>query len=54
MPPGMNWGIGLTRAPWLTCTKFCSTIDMPIALISGANRNDPRSGRYATRSTVQP
>ena len=25
--------IGLTRAPWLTWTKFCSVIDMPMALI---------------------
>ena len=44
-PPGSSAGIGLTRAPWLTWTKFCSTIDMPMALISGARRNDPRSGR---------
>ena len=35
MPPGMIASIGLTRAPWLTWTKFCSVIDMPMALISG-------------------
>ena len=34
--------------------KFCSTIDMPMAVMSGARRNDSRNGRYATRSTVQP
>ncbi len=45
MPPGMTAAIGFTRAPWLTCAKFCSTIDMPMALISGASRNEPRSGR---------
>ena len=45
MPPGITGGIGLTRAPWLTWTKFCSVIDMPMALISGASRNEPRSGR---------
>ena len=50
----MTASIGLTLAPWLTWTKFCSVIDMPMALISGASRNEPRSGRYATRSIVQP
>ncbi len=44
-PPGSSASIGLTLAPWLTWTKFCSTIDMPMALISGASRNEPRSGR---------
>ena len=27
---------------------------MPIAEISGASRNEPRSGRYATRSIEKP
>ena len=44
-PPGTSWVMGLLRAPWLTWTKFCSRIDMPMALISGARRNEPRSGR---------
>ena len=44
-PPGISASIGLTRAPWLTCTKFCRVMDMPMALISGARRNDPRRGR---------
>ena len=38
-------GIGLLRGPWLTCTKFDRKIDMPIAEISGARRNEPRNGR---------
>jgi hypothetical protein len=38
-------GIGLLRGPCVTCTKFDSAIDMPIAVISGASRNDPRKGR---------
>jgi hypothetical protein len=29
----------------VTCTKFIRKIDMPIAEISGASRNEPRSGR---------
>jgi len=37
--------IGLTRAPCVTCTRFCRKIDMPIAEISGASRLAPRSGR---------
>ena len=38
-------GIGLLRGPCVTWTKFDSAIDMPIAVISGARRNEPRSGR---------
>ena len=44
-PPATIGSIGFTRAPWLTWTKFCSTMDMPMALISGARRKLPRSGR---------
>jgi hypothetical protein len=44
MPPVICGGSGLTRAPWVTCTKFCSVIDMPIAVINGASRKEPRSG----------
>ena len=35
-------------------TRFWSNSDIPIAEISGASRNDPRSGRYAIRSTTNP
>jgi hypothetical protein len=45
MPPWICGGSGFTRAPWLTRTKFCKRIDMPIAVINGARRNDPRNGR---------
>jgi hypothetical protein len=45
MPPSSTGGIGLTRAPWVSCTLFCRKIDMPIAEISGARRVEPRSGR---------
>jgi hypothetical protein len=45
MPPSSTGGMGLMRAPWVSCTKFCRKIDMPIAEISGASRNEPRSGR---------
>ena len=45
MPPGTSGAIGFTRAPWLICAKFCSTMDMPMALISGASRKLPRNGR---------
>ena len=45
MPPSITGGIGLTRAPWVSCTVFCRKIDMPIAEISGASRVEPRSGR---------
>ena len=38
-------GTGLLRGPCATCTKFYRKIDMPIAEISGARRNEPRSGR---------
>ena len=38
-------GIDLLRGPCATCTKFERKIDMPIAEISGASRNEPRSGR---------
>jgi hypothetical protein len=38
-------GIGLLRGPCVTWMKFDSTIDMPIAVISGARRNEPRNGR---------
>ena len=38
-------GIGLLRGPCVTWTKFDRTIDMPMAVISGARRNEPRSGR---------
>ena len=44
-PPVMIGGRGLTRAPWTIWTRFWRTIDMPIAVISGASRNEPRSGR---------
>ena len=37
--------IGLTRAPCVIWTKFCKVIDIPIAVINGASRKDPRSGR---------
>ncbi len=32
----------------------CRMIEMPIAVISGASRGAPRSGRYAMRSMVKP
>jgi hypothetical protein len=35
----------LLRGPCATWTKFDSTIDMPIAEINGARRNEPRNGR---------
>ena len=35
-------GIDLLRGPCVTCTKFDRKIDMPIAEISGARRNEPR------------
>ena len=54
MPPGTSGAIGFTFAPCAIWVKFCNTSDMPIALISGASRNEPRNGRYATRSIVQP
>ena len=38
-------GIDLLRGPCATWTKFDRKIDMPIAEISGARRNEPRSGR---------
>ena len=38
-------GIGLLRGPCASCTKFDRKIDMPMAEISGASRNDPRRGR---------
>ena len=37
-------GIDLLRGPCATCTKLERKIDMPIAEISGARRNEPRSG----------
>ena len=43
----------LVARPCTTCTKFMRKIDMPMAEISGARRNDPRSGRYAMRSMAQ-
>jgi hypothetical protein len=46
-------GAGLFRGPCVTCTRFERKIDMPIAEISGASRNEPRSGRYASRSIAQ-
>src|SRR5215472_4312869 len=46
-------GMDLLRGPCVTCTKFDKKIDMPIAEISGASRNEPRNGRYATRSITQ-
>src|SRR5215467_14745914 len=51
--PCTSGGMDLLRGPWVTCTKFESVIDMPIAEISGAKRNEPRKGRYATRSITQ-
>jgi len=45
IPPVSIGGIGLTRAPCVSCTIFCRKIDMPIAEMSGANRVDPRKGR---------
>lgn len=53
-PPVIIGGIGLTRAPCVSCTMFCRKIDMPIAEMSGASRVEPRNGRYASRSTAQP
>ena len=44
-PPVIRLCSGLTRAPCTVCTKFCNAIDMPIAVISGASRNDSLSGR---------
>ena len=44
-PPVMIGCSGFTRAPCVICTKFCSTIDMPMAVMSGARRKEPRSGR---------
>ena len=41
----MIGGSGFTRALCTSWTKFCRMIDMPIAVISGARRNEPRSGR---------
>ena len=38
-------GTGLLRGPCATCTKFDRKIDMPMAEISGASRNEPASGR---------
>ena len=38
-------GTGLLRGPCTTCTKFDRKIDMPIAEMSGARRNDPANGR---------
>jgi hypothetical protein len=38
-------GVGLLRAPCTTWTKFDRKIETPIAEISGASRNEPRSGR---------
>src|SRR4029077_11203185 len=51
--PCTSGGIDLLRGPCVTCTKFDKTIDIPIAEISGANRNEPRNGRQATRSITQ-
>ena len=42
---GISGGTDLLRGPCVTCTKFDRKIDMPIAEISGARRNEPRSGR---------
>ena len=42
---GTSGGIDLLRGPCVTCTKFDKTIDMPIAEINGAKRNEPRNGR---------
>ena len=44
-PPGISSGKFLSRAPWATWAKFCNAMDMPIAEISGAKRNEPRNGR---------
>ena len=37
--------IGLLRGPCVTWTKLDRNVDMPIAEISGAKRNEPRKGR---------
>ena len=37
-------GSDLLLGPCTTCTKFDKKIDIPMAEISGASRNDPRSG----------
>ena len=37
-------GMVLLRGPCTTCTRFDRKIDMPMAEISGASRNEPRSG----------
>ena len=44
-PPVTTGGSGLTRAPWATWMKFCKMMDMPMAVMRGASRNDSRSGR---------
>ena len=38
-------GTGLLRGPCTIWTKLERKVDMPIAEISGARRNEPRSGR---------
>jgi hypothetical protein len=38
-------GIDLLRGPCVTWTKFDRKIDMPMAEINGASRNEPRKGR---------
>ena len=45
MPPGISETKAFLSAPCAFCAEFCSTIDMPMAEISGASRNEPRSGR---------
>ena len=34
----------------ISIATCCRMIEMPMAVISGASRGAPRSGRYATRS----
>ena len=38
-------GTGLLRGPCVTCTRLDRKIDMPMAEMSGARRNEPRKGR---------
>ncbi len=52
--PDTSDGTAMSRAPWPRATQFCRKIDMPMAEISATRRGLPRTGRYATRSTLKP
>ena len=43
LPVIIGW-IAFVLAPCATCTKFCKTIDIPKAEISGANLKEPLNG----------